>query len=255
MAVNYQAAPAWNDMRDSHLGLAQGIYEENSAQQYPLGFRVPLSDGRVFHYTENASVALAAGKLIGSPLVFTEIERTITAAAAQFATQVTYTAVGTITSNQYQDGFLCVVDGAGEGLQYKIKSHPAIAAAATGTITLYDGIITALDTTSDVMLLPSLYKDVILNPDVILKTLGVPPIPVTADYFFWTQTWGQALVLCGDSLGNLATERWCQPAAATGEFLSTATGIPGTEIIGYQMGNSSDVVDTEYFPVYLTIAP
>ena len=30
MAVNYQAAPAWNDMRDSHLGLAQGIYEENS---------------------------------------------------------------------------------------------------------------------------------------------------------------------------------------------------------------------------------
>jgi hypothetical protein len=255
MAVNYQAAPAWNDMRDSHLGLAQGIYEENSAQQYPLGFRVALSDGRVFHYAENGGTALAAGKLIGSPLVFTEIERTITAAAAQFATQVTYTAVGTITSNQYQDGFLCVVDGAGEGLQYKIKSHPAIAAAATGTITLYDGIITALDTTSDVMLLPSLYKDVILNPDVVLKTLGVPPIPVTADYFFWTQTWGQALVLCGDSLGNAATERWCVPAAATGEFLSTAGGVPGTETIGYQIGDSSDVVDTEYFPIYLTIAP
>ena len=255
MAVNYQAAPAWNDMRDSHLGLAQGIYEENSVQQYPLGFRVPLSDGRVFHYTENASTGLAAGKLIGSPLVFTEIERTITAAAAQFATQVTYTAVGTITSNQYQDGFLCVVDGTGEGLQYKIKSHPAIAAAATGTITLYDGIITALDTTSDVMLLPSLYKDVILNPDVVLKTLGVPPIPVTADYFFWTQTWGQAMVLCGDTLGDAATERWCQPAAATGEFVSPAGGVPGTEIIGFQMGNNQNVADTDYFPIYLTIAP
>ena len=255
MAVNYQAAPAWNDMRDSHLGLAQGIYEENSVQQYPLGFRVPLSDGRVFHYTENASVALAAGKLIGSPLVFTEIERTITAAAAQFATQVTYTAVGTITSNQYQDGFLCVVNDAGEGIQYKIKSHPAIAAAASGVITLYDGILTALTTSSDIMLIPSLYKDVRLNPNTICKTVGVPPIPVTADYFFWTQTWGQALVLCGDSLGNAATERWCVPAGATGEFLSTAGGVPGTETIGYQIGDSSDVVDTEYFPIYLTIAP
>ena len=255
MAVNYQAAPAWNDMRDSHLGLAQGIYEENSAQQYPLGFRVALSDGRVFHYAENGGTALAAGKLIGAPLVFTEIERTITAAAAQFATQVTYTAVGTITSNQYQDGFLCVADGAGEGMQYKIKSHPAIASAATGIITLYDGIITALDTTSDVMLIPSLYKDVFLNPNVVLKTLGVPPIPVPADYFFWVQTWGQAMVLCGDSLGDAATERWCVPAGATGEFLSTAGGVPGTETIGYQMGDSSDVADTDYFPIYLTIAP
>ena len=255
MAVNYQAAPAWNDMRDSHLGLAQGIYEENSVQQYPLGFRVPLSDGRVFHYAENASSTLAPGKLIGSPLTFGERENTITVAAPQFATQVTYTAAGTITSNQYQDGFLCVADGAGEGMQYKIKSHPAIASAATGIITLYDGIITALDTTSDVILIPSLYKDVLLNPDVVLKTLGVPPIPVTADYFFWTQTWGQAMVLCGDSLGNAATERWCVPAGATGEFLSTAGGVPGTETIGYQIGDSSDVVDTEYFPIYLTIAP
>ena len=255
MAVNYQAAPAWNDMRDSHLGLAQGIYEENSVQQYPLGFRVPLSDGRVFHYTENASSTLAPGKLIGSPLTFAERENTITVAAAQFATQVTYTAAGTITANQYQDGFLCVADGAGEGIQYKIKSHPAIAAAATGTITLYDGIITALDTTSDVILIPSLYKDVLLNPDVVLKTLGVPPIPVTADYFFWTQTWGQAMVLCGDTLGDAATERWCQPAAATGEFVSPAGGVPGTEIIGFQMGNNQNVADTDYFPIYLTIAP
>ena len=262
MAVNYQAAPAWNDMRDSHLGLAQGIQEENSVQQYPLGFRVPLSDGRVFRYTENGGVALAAGKLVSPPLDFLERRDNITVAAPQFATQVTHTAVGTITANQYQDGFLCVVNDAGEGIQYKIKSHPAIAAAAAGVITLYDGIITALTTSSDIMLIPSLYKDVRLNPNTICKTVGVPPIPVTLDYFFWTQTWGQALVLCGDSLGDLATERWCQPASTTGEFVSTATGVPGTEIIGQQMAAgtgstaaATNVVDGEYFPIYLTIAP
>ncbi len=102
-------------------------------------------------------------------MTFAERENTITVARPQFATQVTYTASGTITANQYQDGFLCVADGAGEGMQYKIKSHPAIASAATGIITLYDGIITALDTTSDVMLIPSLYKDVFLNPNVVLS--------------------------------------------------------------------------------------
>jgi hypothetical protein len=255
MAVNYQAAPAWNDMRDSHLGLAQGIQEENSAQQYPLGFRVPLSDGRVFRYAENASTGLAAGKLIGSPMLFTEIDRLLPAVVPQYATQFSYLANGTITANQYQDGFACVIDGTGEGLQYKIKSHPAIASAATGTITLYDGIITALDLTSDVMLLPSLYKDVLLNPDVVLKTVGVSPIPVTADYFFWVQTWGQALVLCVDSKGNAATERWCNPSGAAGGFVSTAGGVPGTEIIGYQMGDGQDVVVAEHYPVYLTLAP
>ena len=255
MSISNQAAPAWDQVSDGQLGLTQGIHQESSTQLYPLGHRVALNDGRVYHYAENGGTGLAPGKLVGSPLVFTERESSITVAAAVNATTVTYTAVGTITANQYQDGFLCVVGNTGEGIQYKIKSHPAIAAAATGVITLYDGIITALDVTSDVILTPSLYKDVILNPDQVIKSVGVPTIPVTADYYCWLQTWGQCLVLCGDSLGNAATERWCVPAGATGEFLSTAGGAPGTETIGLQMGDNQDVVDTEYFPIYLTIAP
>ena len=56
-------------------------------------------------------------------------------------------------------------------------------------------------------------------------------------------------------LRGLLSRKYPVPAGATGEFLSTAGGVPGTETIGYQMGDSSDVADTDYFPIYLTIAP
>lgn len=233
----------------------QNILQESSTQKYPLGTRLGLEDGRVFHYALAGSSALAAGKLVGSPITAAEREDTITAAVAKGATTATHTAVGTITKNQYRDGLYCVVDGTGQGLQYKIKSNDAIAAGSTGTITLHDPIVTALDTTSDVILLPNPYNAVTLNPDVVRLTLGVPPIPVTASYYFWLQTWGIATVLCGDSTGNAATERWCHPATSTGEFLTTAGGIGGTQIIGYALFDSTDYVDGDYMPIYLVCAP
>ena len=247
------------DEREVHeyQGISWSIHEEKSA--LPAGMKLGqpkrLDDGRSFRLAKAGAVALAAGKLVGSPLDFTERENTITVAAAIGATQVTYTAVGTLVANQFADGFLVVADHTGKGLQYKIASHPAIAAAATGIITLADPIVTALDLTSDVILLPSLFTGLILNPDVVLKTVGVPPIPVTALYYFWVQTWGTAPILCGDSLGNAATERVIYPATSTGEVLATAGGIAGTEPVGVMIADSSDVVDTEYFPFFLQLFP
>lgn len=247
------------ELRGGSFGLMQEFSSLPTNRK--LGDVLRLDDGRVFRLALNGAVALAAGKLITSPLNFTEREDTITVAAAIGATSVTYTAVGTITADAYAGGLLRVVDGTGEGLQYKISGNDAITAAATGSIYLYDPIVTALDTTSDVIITKSKYSDTILAPaDAIAKPLGVPVIPVTAAYYFWVQTWGDAICLFhGDaaaSLGNAVTERACYLSDATaGAFESPAGGIAGQVIIGEHLADSADAVDTEYHAINLRLDP
>ena len=230
----------------------QHFMQEKSVQKYPLGARLSLVDGRTFRYAENGAVALTAGLVNSSPDTGAEREDTLTVIASAGARSLTYTAVGTITANQYADALLCVVDGVGQGLQYKIKNHLAIAAAATGVINLYDPIVTALDLTTDVMLVKSLYKSVVVAPDQIVIPTGVAPIPVQASFFFWNQTRGIAPVLAEDSTGDAATERICTLGTSSG-VLTTAGGAPGAPIIGRVMFAGLDHVSGDYPPIFLTI--
>ena len=228
------------------------IHETSSTQLFPIGSRTVTADGRVFRYAKDSGTGLAAGKLVGSDITAAEREDTLTVAADAGSNYITYTAAGTVTANEYQNGFMCIVSGTGQGEMCGIKEHDAITAAATGNIYLKETLITGVDTTSDVILMRNMYASATLNPDVIRKTLGVPTVPVTASNYFWVQTYGPALVLAGDSLGNLATERECFPATSTGEYVSTDGGVPGTERIGYHIFDSTDGVDTEYWPIFLT---
>lgn len=234
----------------------QGIYEQSSTAKAKIGARMDLGDGRVFYYALNGSATLAAGKLAGSPAVATEKETNMAQAEAIGSKQVDMVAVGDITADQYSEGYMTVVNDTGEGQTYKIRGNEAASAAATCTVYLYDALVVALDTTSDVIITPNLLRGLTINPagESIRFTAGVPLIAVTASYYFWLQTWGPCGVLCGDSLGNAATERWCV-ATGSGEFLSTAGGIPGQQQIGVHVYDSTDVVDAEYHLIYLTIMP
>ena len=230
----------------------QNVMQESSTQIYPLGARLAFDDGRIYRYTENGAVALAAGKVNSSPDDGAEREDTLTVAVAAGKRAMTYTAVGTITANQYADGLLCIVDGSGQGMQYKIENHLAITAGETGIINLYDPIVTALSTSSDVMLVKSLYKSVIVAPDQVVIPTGVAPIPVTASFFFWNQTRGPAPVLSEDSTGSAATERICTLGTSAGT-LTTAGGAPGAAIIGRVQFDSRDHVSGDYDVIFLTI--
>ncbi len=226
--------------------------QESETQKYPLGARLSLADGRMFRYAENGAVALTPGLVNSSPDDGAEKEDTITVAASQGARSITYTAVGTITENQYADGLLVITDGTGQGMQYKIKNHLAIAAGSTGTINLYDPIVTALDTTTDVMLVKSAFKSVIVAPDQVVIPTGVAPIPVQANFFFWSQTRGIAPVLSEDSTGSAATERICTLGTSAG-VLTTAGGAPGAAIIGRVYFDSLDRISGDYDVTFLTI--
>jgi len=248
---------AWMELNHRELvEAAQSILEISDEQLLPLGTRIALRDGRVFHYAKAGAAALSPGKLVGSPCTPVQ-EETLTVAVAAGSTTVTFSnGTGSdISADTYNEGWLVVNDGTGVGQMFKIKDHPAITNGSTGLITLYDQVVTALDTTSDIMLVPNIFSSVTLNPDQVRKTIGVPLVSVTANYYFWCQTWGPATVLCGDSLGNAATERWCHSTGAAGAFVSTAGGVGGTEVIGVQLLDSTDGVSSEYYPIYLECIP
>ena len=242
---------------------AQGLYTQSSVKQHDLGTRRPLNDGRVFYYCKNGAGALAPGKLCCGAVNITERDDALHAAAIApvGTTQITVTLVGAVTADQFADGFLAMINDDSQGCQYKILTHPA-GDTVDIVITLADPIRVATSATTDALLLKSVFKDVILNADEASFTIGVNPGMqdlaagnVTIGNYFWAQTWGPALVLCGDSTGTVTKERVCFPDSTTGEFLTTTGGPVGDQTIGYMIYDGNDVVDTEYHQIMLTCIP
>jgi hypothetical protein len=192
---------------DGGYPIQQGIYEESATQKAELGRRLQFHDGRVFRYTLNGAGSIGKGKAAISPALVAnnldEVQTGYTLKVGQKNVEVKLT-TAPASKTHYQDGFLLVNDGTGEGQIYKIKSHD------TGDdpckIELYDPIKTATEVTSEVSLIPNKYNGaIILNNNDGAPTgvpVGIPLIDITAAYYFWAQTKGYApaLVDTGDTI-------------------------------------------------------
>ena len=185
-------------------GTKQGIYAESSTPKHAIGEKVELADGRCFRYVYTAA-AINPGLLVSqdvSATAIVESDGKLTAAAAN-ATEVTYTDSGTVgsaTANQYAGGYLHITDDAGEGHQYRIKSNTAASSNAV-TFTLYDGLVVAVTTDTDVGVTGSLYHNVVgatAGTDGVIA--GVPTRGLTSNYYGWVQTAGVATILADGSI-------------------------------------------------------
>jgi hypothetical protein len=234
----------------------QNVLEESATKNFPLGTMLSLADGRKYRYSRAGAVALAAGKTNRVVLDGLEKEDTLTAAVAIGSREVTYTAVATMTEDEYAEGFMVVSDGTGQGYTYKIAGNEAITAGSTGTIYLQDAIVVALDTTTDVFLVKSPYDGVLLAVDDVCMISGVAPRAVTANYYFWNQVRGVAAVLSGDSTGVATTEseRFADVAGGVdGAVLGTAGGNVGSPLVGHHIFDSFDATSGDYTPTFLTL--
>ena len=228
----------------------QGIYEMSETQKAELGTRLAFSDGRVFRYAKAGATALAPGKLckVGA---LTESGLTNKAVEADVAVGTkTVSLTTTRACTTCEEGYLQINDAAGEGIIYKIRKAAANATTTTSTdVTLYDPIATELTTSSEGTIIYNPYEQCEICAAITDIILGVPPITVTAEYYFWIQTWGIASVL---SEGI--------PVAGNVMELAIGDGVAGTTVcnadsalaVGIQMLVG---VDTEYKPVWLRISP
>ena len=180
------------------------IRSNSSVQECALGTKVVTPDGRAFRYVKCGSTALVPGKLYDGQVVGSNYNIAVAAEAAIGATQVTVTLGTTVTANQLAGGTLIVNDVTGQGYTYSIKSHPAADAAASCVITLVDEepLIVALDTTSQVTLIPNQYNGVVIHATTEAGVpVGVAVTAVTANYYGWIQTRGPVSILCNATTG------------------------------------------------------
>jgi len=176
-------------------------YSEETDPSHQLGSIGISNDGRKFRYAKVGASDLVAGELLQSRVEDTGDQSLLVAAAAVGDTSVTTVGTVTVTANQYANGYLIATGegGTGNGMIYKIKSHPA-ATAAVVTLELYDPIKVALTTSTQIDLVPNPYDGVIQNPTSATGAVaGVAVTAATASTFTWIQTGGLGLVLADAS--------------------------------------------------------
>ena len=213
-------------------------FGESSNQLFPLGTEL-VYGLRTFRYAKMGSVAGAVGSIYQRVVPLAGHIDEVISSPAIGATTISFTP-NTVTTDdlaldELADGYI-YMNGteAGLGQMYRIKSHPAITGATSGVITLWDAIRVAphADLTATVIHNP--YRNVIIHPSpATARMVGVCPIAVTANYYFWIQTKGLSPVLVDGT------------TIVAGEFVIASPGTVGGTGVD---GACSKLVPTEAAP-------
>ena len=152
-----------------------------------IGTRGALVDGRVFYYAMNTTASsLLVGQLYVSASILTGHENITVNAAADLtrgAVSVTLTVTATVTANQFQEGFLCVTDGTGEGFSYRIRNHAPRTGSGTFAAELWDPIVVGAGAATTTTLIKNLWRDPALAPTTdpqVNLSVGLPSVTIAA---------------------------------------------------------------------------
>ena len=175
-------------------------YEQSSTPLHQLGTKGITADGRIFRYTQAAGTGIATGKLCVAPRITTNHEDIAFATAGVVGDKSISITLGAtaVTANEYDEGYVVIVDDTGEGHTHEIVRHGVSASGSEAiTIDLKTPLVAATTTSTTVTLVRNNHRDVIIavggtQTDI---PVGVTPIAVTADYYFWAQTGGWASLL------------------------------------------------------------
>jgi hypothetical protein len=262
----------------SLYGTLQDVMECSTTQKHPLGTRLVMDDGRVFHYAKNGAAILLKGKLVCGTVVSAEhnVDLPLQDAGTTLATYlhplVDLATTGThVAANTYKEGWLIAHTGTGAGQVVKIKTNDLGGSTAEAAMKVYfeDGnfLSAALDTSSSkVGLCKNPYADLVVCPTyatytVVSKPAGVPLAAIAASNYFWVQTWGPAPVLMGatPTEGEIIIEGGTSTGAA-GEatILGVSTSATGAGVrldlphLGIVISGDADA---EYALVFLMLDP
>lgn len=221
-----------------------------------VGSRWDLNDGReVILVQASSATTVAAGKLYQDAAIIADHQNLdVTAFQAYSANgnvpaKVTATLGGTaVTANQYAGGYVVVNDSTGEGQTLRIASHPAADAAASVAITLEDAPNTALDSTSEICLIPAHGQDVIISPTTQTNVVaGVSLYPIAASAYGFLVSKG--IVSClSDAAAPAASGAAISPSNATAGAVEAAVLAQGVIGNAVQAG-----VSTEYRTVFINV--
>lgn len=237
-------------------GFAQGLYEVSSTKKEELGTLRITQDGRKFRYARAGASALGASKCGIAAAIAADVTNEACAAAHAIGERVfqeTITAAAAAyAADFFAGGFLQINDGTGEGHQYLIESSTAVDAGGTSiSLALADPLRVALVAAdSEFTLVHSPWMGVTESDVEENLPVGIAPVAVPANYYYWAQTGGcaGALVSGTPAVGSVLTL-----GAVAGALAAIAT--PLDVDVCYEVGKlyGRAGVDGETASVFLTL--
>ena len=187
------------------VGGSPGVIDpfgESVFQEYPLGSKLVYGE-QTFRYTKMGAVAGVASSLYQAVVPLAGHINEVCGIAAIGDNTIAFTpntdCTDDLVANELQDGQVFIYNGNGEGQSYKILSHPAIAGAVSGILTLADPIRAINAAVATVM--HNRFRAVIVHPSPNTATpVGWPQQVVTAAYYFWMLTAGPTCLLVDGTL-------------------------------------------------------
>ena len=222
---------------------ASDIYTPTVDQKHTLGLEFDLNDGtgRMFKYSKAGATELAKAVMNQAEAVtanWVDEPQTVSGGAVIAAvgdTSITLLVQTAPTVNVWNDGWMLVNNGTGEGELYLIKEHtltgnPLVQIVDTG------GIRTATVDGTDITILKSLYRDVIVVPAGAgtHTPIGVSLATVPINRYFWAQFRGPCPMLVDTNGGGavLVPGNMCgEPAAAQDDGTVGVVEADGTLVI------------------------
>lgn len=219
------------------------VYAISSTQEFPLGTKLEMADGRVFRYCKFGETSttpplarfVCNGNLVPGSAATNGYEGTIDALSdyAVGSTTIILNDTTDRAENLYEDGMLaCYPDG--HYCEYRIIGSEK--ATTVDDVTIYlesPGLKTALVVNSTgVTAYPSMFNNVQYMPATGFETavgLVIGPTMTTA-YFGWIQRRGRAIVTPTAYFGDTADERMAQLHSDGTIALKAAHG---TQTVGY----------------------
>jgi hypothetical protein len=190
------------------------IYDTLATQAAPLGSELLIGMNRLFRYAKNGSGALAVGTVLQAQAPNDSHANLTCAAQAVGKSTITVTLDrgDIIGRNEYKQGYIYINDQAGEGHLYDVDSHEHGGGEdTTKKINIRNHTVVALTTSSQATLIPNPYSG--LNKPLGKPwelVMGVAPVAVPANEYFWCQVSGPCAVL---QAGNLWAGRGVMPSS------------------------------------------
>jgi hypothetical protein len=233
------------------MNLGINPFSTSSVKETVLGQKYSDGNGRTWRYAKAGASGLSRGKLMVQATTdanYSNLSWT-TAPTAGAKTVTVTVGASVVTADQFQDGWLVVQDGTGEGRAYPISGNLACGSAGNCTVYLKEAIDTTgvlAETGCD--LVPNKYSGVVVSvADQADQALGVPNVAVTAAYYFWLQTGGPCSVLMDEAIAVGLTVTIGSSVVGAVEALDGA----GEQAVGVMDWTAG--VDTEYQLVNLTL--
>lgn len=230
-------------------------YEQSSVAYHQFGQRAIDLYGDMYRYGQVGASNITAGKLQVCPAPNTNhhnIAVTTATAAGLLSQKITVTLGATAAAvNEYAGGILAFSDVSPEGETYRIVGHPAANSSASLELKLDRPIVSATTTSSEVTLTHNTWNGVVEAAVEEREPAGVPLIDMTAAYYGWFKTHGDAAVLSGEDydVGSELTQH-----ASTAGALDEVDTTYGTSMLFYTVGKAKVAgINTEFRTVFLTI--